>query len=479
MTAANNAIKILLIEDNLGDARLIEIMLRDAGTQPYEVTSTDTFQKGIQHLTEGNFDLVLLDLSLPDSFGLDTITNANHYAPKVPIIVLTGRNDEDFALEVVKEGAQDYLVKGQIDSSLLSRSIRYAMKRKEMEVHLKESNRRIEESESRLNVIISNNTSGLIVLDKQNRIKFTNPAADKMLKKDNENLIGTNFPYDYSFESPALINLETIQNSLVEIVAVETEWAGEHATLITLHDISELKKAEESLRIKNNELTRINKALDRFVYIISHDLKKPTANIIGLLTLYEKELVNSASDRTKVIYDKLNFSALQLKKMIEDLLEATKHEINTEQNYELIDFNKIYQEVLGTMDQMVNQADPEINIDFSKYPFIFYPYQDLKSIMANLFSNAVKYRSPNRRAKITIKTEKKPEGPILTISDNGLGIDLEKESSRLFQKYQRFSNEVEGTGLGLWIVKEIVEKNGGKIEIDSHVDQGTTFRILF
>ncbi|MGZ5243845.1 MAG: ATP-binding protein [Bacteroidia bacterium] len=472
-------IKILLIEDNLGDARLIEIMLRDAGTQPYQVTSTDTFQKGTELLKNNGFDLVLLDLSLPDSFGIDTITNANLSAPNVPIIVLTGRNDEEFALEVVKAGAQDYLVKGQIDSSLLSRAIRYAMKRKEMEVNLRDSNRRIEESESRLNVIVSNNTSGLIVLDKEKRIKFSNPAADKMLQAENKSNIGTKFPYEFSLAGPILTNVEGIQNSLIEIIAVETEWAGEQGVLLTLHDISELKKAEESLRIKNNELTRINKALDRFVYIISHDLKKPTANIIGLLTLYEKELVNSASERTKTIYDKLNFSAMQLKKMIEDLLEATKHEINTEQNYELIDFNKIYQEIHGSMDQMVAQADPEIITNFVKYPFIFYPYQDLKSIMANLFSNAVKYRSPDRKAKITIKTEKTPEGPILTFTDNGMGIDLEKESDRLFKKYQRFSDQAEGTGLGLWIVKEIVEKNGGRIEVESKVDQGTTFKIIF
>jgi signal transduction histidine kinase len=472
-------IKILLIEDNLGDARLIEIMLRDAGTQPYQVTSTDTFQKGIDMLAKCEFDLVLLDLSLPDSFGIDTVTNANHAAPNVPIIVLTGRNDEEFALEVVKAGAQDYLVKGQIDRSLLSRAIRYAMKRKEMEVNLKESNRRIEESESRLNVIVCNNTSGLIVLDKQNKITFTNPAADRMLQAGENGIIGTQFTYDYSLEAPILTKLQTAENTLVEIVAVETEWAGEQSILITLHDISDLKKAEESLRIKNNELTRINKALDRFVYIISHDLKKPTANIIGLLTLYEKELVNSESERTKVIYDKLNFSAMQLKKMIEDLLEATKHEINTEQNYELIDFNKIYHEVLGSMDQMVAQADPEIITDFVKYPFIFYPYQDLKSIIANLFSNAVKYRSPDRRAQIILKTEKIAEGPVLTVTDNGVGIDLEKESDRLFKKYQRFSDQAEGTGLGLWIVKEIVEKNGGKIEVESNVGKGTTFRIIF
>jgi signal transduction histidine kinase len=471
-------ISLLLVEDNPADARLIDIMLREADARMYQLKNVPTFREGMDYLASNRVDLLLLDLSLPDSFGIETVKNANELAPKVPIIVLTGRDDEDFALEVVKAGAQDYLIKGSIESSLLSRSIRYAMQRKEMEVTLKETTQKIEESEQRLDIIISTNTSGVLVLSRDNVIKFANPAAERMTGETRQNLIGQKFPYEFRLHGIILANSRRA-NRLLEVNAVEMDWGSEPSTLITLHDITEIKKAEETLRLKNNELTRTNKALDRFVYIVSHDLKKPTANIIGLLSLYTKELTKEGSERAKTIVEKLNYSALQLKKMIDDLLAATKREANTEKNFELIDMATLYEEVAASIEQIIIQAEATIKTDFSQNPLIFYSYQDLKSILSNLVSNAVKYSQPGRKPFITITTDNTPQGPVLTITDNGAGIDLENAGDKLFKKYQRFSTQAEGTGLGLWIIKETVEKNGGKIEVESKVGEGTTFRIIF
>lgn len=471
-------IKLLLIEDNKADARFIEILLEEVPDMSFEIKNTTTFQEGIDELQNNDYDLVLLDLSLPDSFGMDTIKNAAHKAPLTPIIVLTGRDDEDFGLEVVKAGAQDYLIKGRIDSALLNRGIKYAIERKELEVTLKKSNKRLEESENRLNTIVTFNISGILVLDKQGIIKYVNPAAEKILGQDFSALQGQKFQYQYSLNSATLFSPE---NSVlqVEVLAVETEWGGEESVLLTLHDITELMKAEKSLREKNAELTRINKALDRFVYIISHDLKKPTANIIGLLSLYEKDLIQSNPTKGKTVFEKLSFSAMQLKKMIEDLLEATKREISTDMNFELIDFKKIFNEVMSTMDQIIAKENAEINIDFSGGQIVYYSYQELKSILSNLLSNALKFHPLDKKPVITIKTDKSPKGTVLIFSDNGIGIDLKKNRDKLFQKYERINKQTEGTGLGLWIIKEIVEKNGGNIEVESESGKGTTFKIYF
>jgi signal transduction histidine kinase/DNA-binding response OmpR family regulator len=469
--------KLLLIEDNIADARFLEILLRDIYSQSYLIQHKQTFTDGMDSLKKEQFDLLVLDLSLPDSVGLETIQNANQVAPELPIIVLTGRSDEDFAVEVVKAGAQDYMVKGEITSLLLSRAIRYAIRRKAMEVDLRNVKKRIEDSESKLNTIITYNISGIVVLDKDNVIKFTNPAAEKLIGEKDHSLIGEKFNFQYDLDKPTQASMAQSKN-LIELQAVKTNWGGEDSILITLHNITELKNAEESLRIKNNTLTRVNKALDRFVYIISHDLKKPTANILGLLSLYEKE-ITATSEKSRTIFEKLNFSAQQLKKMIEDLLEATKKESATEQNFEMIDLKSVYNEIEGGIGQIITASNVKITTDFTRCPLIFYSYQDLKSILSNLLTNAVKYRANDREAFVHIKTELKGSHPVLTVEDNGIGIDLEKEKDRLFKKYQRFNTEKEGTGLGLWIVKENVEKNGGKIEIESHVNQGTTFRIIF
>ena len=132
-------IKVLLIEDNSGDVRLVKEMLVDAGTNRFILSHVGLISEGLSLLREEGYDVVLLDLSLPDGYGLDIIRQVCTVAPHLSVIVLTGLDDETSAIRAVQEGAQDYLVKGQMDSNLLARSIRYAIERKRAEEKLRES----------------------------------------------------------------------------------------------------------------------------------------------------------------------------------------------------------------------------------------------------------------------------------------------------------------------------------------------------
>jgi signal transduction histidine kinase len=125
-------LRILLVEDNPGDARLIREFLREAGLVAPSVEVATTLSAATTHLTESAPDILLLDLSLPDAHGLETVTAALSAAPTVPIVVLTGLDDENLALLAVQSGAQDYLVKGRVDGPALGRSIRYAIERKQL-----------------------------------------------------------------------------------------------------------------------------------------------------------------------------------------------------------------------------------------------------------------------------------------------------------------------------------------------------------
>lgn len=137
-------IHVLLIEDNPDDARLILRYLANAGTVRYEVTPVDRLQKGLECLTNGGFDVVLLDLGLPDAAaGLDAFEKTHAHAPPIPIIVLTGRDDDELGNEAVQKGAQDYLVKGQVAGGLLGRSIRYAIGRQKLLTQLEHFAREI------------------------------------------------------------------------------------------------------------------------------------------------------------------------------------------------------------------------------------------------------------------------------------------------------------------------------------------------
>jgi len=143
----SEAIRVLLIGDNPGDARLIREMLAPGpcpGTRAevrsaiFDLECADRLSTGLERLTEGGIDVLLLDLGLPDSRGLDTLGRAYAQAPQVPIIVLTVLDDEALAVKAMREGAQDYLVKGRVDSNLLVRSIRYATERKRAEEPLRQ-----------------------------------------------------------------------------------------------------------------------------------------------------------------------------------------------------------------------------------------------------------------------------------------------------------------------------------------------------
>jgi len=137
---SSDEIKILLVEDNPGDARLIREMLAASQEVGFEIAWVTRLSEGLERLSLGGIDLVLLDLGLPDSYGLETFVRAYAQAPQVPFVVLTGLRDEAVALTAVRQGAQDFLVKGQTDGIMLFRAIRYATERKKVEEDLRQAN---------------------------------------------------------------------------------------------------------------------------------------------------------------------------------------------------------------------------------------------------------------------------------------------------------------------------------------------------
>ena len=139
----NDSIKVLLIEDNPGDARLIRELLAEEKGGSFRLECTDRLSAGIECLASTKVDVVLLDLGLPDSQGFATFINVHNSVPQIPIVVLSGLTDEELAAKAVREGAQDYLVKGHVDSNLLGRSLRYAIERKQAEEDLKKKSEEI------------------------------------------------------------------------------------------------------------------------------------------------------------------------------------------------------------------------------------------------------------------------------------------------------------------------------------------------
>jgi diguanylate cyclase (GGDEF)-like protein/PAS domain S-box-containing protein len=258
-------IKVLLIEDNPGDARLLSEILVDVHTALFELEWVDRLSKGLGRLKGEPVDVVLLDLNLPDGAGLKTFTAVRNSAPDVPIIILSGLADEKMAVQTVREGAQDYIVKGNIDGHLLERSIHYAIERKRSE-------KALEQSENKYRSIFQLSPEVILLLDEEGTIVDINPRVEDWLGYTSGELIGRNLyrdalmieksrrlatqmftrrmtgeellPYELKFRSKdGRIHVGRIIGTRIK--DKEGQFARD---LVIITDITDLKKAEEDLR---------------------------------------------------------------------------------------------------------------------------------------------------------------------------------------------------------------------------------------
>jgi len=194
--AATRPITVLLVEDNPGDARLILELLGEVQSQAFDLERVNRLDDALVRLAHAAVDVVLLDLGLPDSQGLDTFIRARRGAPDEPIVVISGLDDERLALEAVRSGAQDYLVKGRIEGQLLARVLRYAIERKRGEEALRAR-------EAHYRTILENIADGVFITDGQGRYLDVNPRACEVTGYPREELLRLNTTDTYLSEERA------------------------------------------------------------------------------------------------------------------------------------------------------------------------------------------------------------------------------------------------------------------------------------
>jgi PAS domain S-box-containing protein len=243
-------------------------------------------------------------------------------------------------------------------------------------------------------------------------------------------------------------------------------------------DITEQIKAEEILENKNKELIRINNDLDNFIYTASHDLKAPVSNLEGLLNMVSDENEQLITETGKVVLPMVSQSLTRLKTVIKELTEIARIQKDIESDMEVISFSEFFKDVLHSCENELKNFKGEVDFDFSNAEYVRFSRKNLRSIFFNLLSNALKYSDPTKEGLVLIKSEKKDDYLILSINDNGLGIPQE-QLSKIFTMFKRYHTHVEGTGVGLYIVKRIIENAAGKIEVESQEGKGTTFRLFF
>ncbi|GGG04541.1 sensor histidine kinase [Pontibacter amylolyticus] len=238
------------------------------------------------------------------------------------------------------------------------------------------------------------------------------------------------------------------------------------------------RELEERVKARTAELTRVNKDLDNFVYTASHDLKAPINNIEGLAVALREVLNNPEPDHGElnIIMHMIQDAIGRFKHTLMDLTEVAKLQHQDETPSESVRFAELIDDVTMNIQDLILKYDATIDTDFSEVSEIVFSRKNLRSIIYNLVSNAIKYSSPERQPLIEVSTYRENAYTVFRVKDNGLGIRSD-DKKKVFDMFKRLHAHVEGTGVGLAIVKRIVENCDGKIECDSEQGKGSEFRV--
>ncbi len=236
-----------------------------------------------------------------------------------------------------------------------------------------------------------------------------------------------------------------------------------------------LSEYNERLNQKNAELQKINSDLDNFIYTASHDLKAPIHNIEGLIDVLISE-IDTHNPVVDEVLSKIHLSINRFKATVLDLTEISKVERALQEAATVLKLPDLLQEIELDIQPLITESQAEIRKDLQATSVVF-SRKNMRSVLYNLISNGIKYQSPLRKPVIQLQTHYDSQNNfILTVTDNGLGIE-EKNLGKVFEMFRRIYTHVEGAGVGLYIVKRMVENAGGTIEIKSTFGVGSTFVI--
>lgn len=472
--------RVLLVEDNPGDARLIVETLKEVTGAKFEVTSVSTLAAALEQRPW--HAVVLLDLSLPDAHGLETVARMTE-GSNVPVVVLTGTNDDELARRAVHAGAQDYLVKGEVTPLLLSRTLRYAIERSRAE-----EDAQLARDVRRSRFLLQVGTELSMSLD-----------VGEMAQRLGRLLVphvADACSIECASDTGALERIATMGVEIAgadahasrvvplaigdRVIGALTLWRFGRASPFGEDDrlLFEEVAIRAALSLDNARLYRnaqqALRARDEMLAVVSHDLRNPLSVIgLSLQTL-----------APAVVHDGMRASTLKraqnaferMRRLIDDLLDLARIDQGT------LKIDRTAQPIAGLLGEhvethrpiaddrgitleFVSQADAIVDVDRER----------IGQVISNLVGNALKFTP--RGGAVRVRTQCVGRGVQVAVEDNGSGIAADALPHIFERGYQHGANAArQGVGLGLVITKGIVEAHGGTIDVASTIGVGTTVR---
>jgi signal transduction histidine kinase len=473
-------LEVLLVEDDASMAAFLQKKILSARNTNFSVTKAGSLALALDCLGKKNVDVVLLDLMLPDSQELDTVNRVISEAPDIPIVVLSGLDDEDLALKAVQIGAQDYLVKGPLDSKLLTQVILYAIERNRMRVELNWHAQELKASETRFRTVIEKVKDGIIIVNKSQSISFVNPAAENLLDKRAKSLIGKHF--EFVVTPGTTSEIEIVRDDGEKIVAemnvTAINWEGGIAHLASLHNVTKRKQVEETLKQANKDLEKLSRMKSEFISTVSHELRTPLTSMKNSIELLTSGKAGSVTDQQQRLLAIAERNIVRLSKLVTELLDLSKIEsgrLNLQ--FSEVNLPKIIQDVMATFRAQAEKKSQELAGRWSdNVPVTYSDAGRVEQILCNLVSNAIKYTQAGGRILVSVRETK---GALeVGVIDNGRGLS-EEDKKLIFERFYQVGEDLtepsDGFGLGLHIVQRLLQELGGQISVESELGKGSRF----
>lgn len=489
-------IRVLLVEDNEGDARLVREMVRVA--PDLSLHHVDRLAAGIEHLETGTVDVVLLDLSLPDSQGLDTLRSVIQTGCTAPVVILTGHDDEALGREAMRAGAQDYLVKGRVEEQALGRAIRFAIERSQIQAKLRDSERRFA-------ALFEVNPNGLVLAEMSSRtIVQANPAAARLIGLSQTELIGQvcdrfvdsakgdpwPIPDPGREVNPSEQDLVTADGRRVPILRTiaPVKQGGREYLLESFIDITESKRAEAVRVSLEAQLRAAHKmeVIGNFAGGVTHDVSNLLTVILGCSDFALQKVPEDGSLRNDLL--QVQQAAVRAAGLTRRFLAFSQRQMCQPT---LLDLNRVISEFQKMLRRLIGEG---VTLSLRLAPDLGLTMADpgeIEQVLMNLVLNA--RDAMQGKGTIAIETSN-VEGDdeiaanhaevtrgrkvLLAVTDSGCGMNRQTRE-RIFEPFFTTKEHGKGTGLGLSTVQTIVKQGGGGIRVESEPGQGTTFKLSF
>lgn len=484
-------IHVLLVEDNKEDARFIQETLLGVVTPIFTFTQVDKLNLALQHLAWEKCDVVLLDLSLADAQGLETFIQAQAVAPDSPILILTGLEDEQFAISAMQQGAQDYLIKGSMETDMLVRAIRYSIERKKGEVERKRLIERTQQQSQVVQRILDTMNVGILTLNANREIVIANPVAVEFLELLTPTRVGEilkrvgDTPIEELLRPqndplPHEITLEGDDEGVFE-VHVNSIPLGheEEGWTLLIHDVTEVRQ----IQVLTEEQDR-QAAMGQLASGIAHDFN----NIAGSIILYCEMLLNKpeikGKDRERLAT--IMHQAQRAAGLTRQILDFSSTGLLEPRRMDLVPF-------MDQVSKLLRRTLPEsIRLSLVQKDQFHVVNADpvrLQQVFLNLAVNARDAMPQGGELRIELENiylqQERPHGTGMLTSGNWVKISIgddgegmpEEVLPHIFEPFFTTKDPGDGSGLGLAQVYGIVKQHGGRIEASSAVNEGTTFQI--